>query len=86
MDEPNTLKLKFRPLIAKIIKFIVESNIPGSKLVKTIKSIMKMSEISNDKSQELFQIIETEIMNLHEGNIARYKIRPSQFLAWKKLM
>lgn len=34
-------------------------------------------------STQLFQVIETEIMSLHDGNIARFKIRPSEFQKWK---
>jgi hypothetical protein len=34
---------------------------------------------------QLFQIIETEIMSLHDGNIARFKIRPSEFQKWKEM-
>ncbi len=30
------------------------------------------------------EIAETEIMSLHEGNIARFRLRPSEFQAWKK--
>ena len=28
------------------------------------------------------EIAETELMGLHAGNIARYRIRPAQFEAW----
>jgi hypothetical protein len=30
------------------------------------------------------EIIESEILGLHEGSIARYKLRPSEYTAWKK--
>jgi len=29
-------------------------------------------------------LVETEAMNLHEGNIARYHIRPSQYQTWRE--
>jgi hypothetical protein len=28
------------------------------------------------------EVVETEIMNLHEGNIARYRLRPSEYESW----
>ncbi len=40
---------------------------------------------SEPLASELFQIIETEIASLYEGNAARYKIRPSQFEAWQNI-
>jgi hypothetical protein len=33
----------------------------------------------------IFQVIETEILSLHDDNIARFKIRPSEFESWKAL-
>jgi hypothetical protein len=29
-------------------------------------------------------VVETEIMGLHEGNIARYRLRPSEYQAWRE--
>lgn len=29
------------------------------------------------------EIAETELLGLHEGNFARYQIRPSEFAAWQ---
>lgn len=28
-------------------------------------------------------VVETELANLHEGNFARYQIRPSEFALWQ---
>jgi hypothetical protein len=28
---------------------------------------------------------ETELLSLHEGNFARYQIRPSEFAAWQRV-
>jgi len=30
------------------------------------------------------EVVETELMSLHEGNIARYRLRPSEYHAWEK--
>ncbi len=32
----------------------------------------------------LVEVIETEIMSLHEGNFARYRITPSEFQSWRE--
>jgi hypothetical protein len=29
------------------------------------------------------EVAETEAMSLHEGNIARYRLRPSEYAAWR---
>ena len=28
---------------------------------------------------------ETELLNLHEGNFARYGVRPSEFKSWREI-
>jgi hypothetical protein len=30
------------------------------------------------------EVVETELMYMHEGNIARYRLRPSEFQAWQR--
>jgi hypothetical protein len=29
------------------------------------------------------EVAETEIMSIHEGNMARYRLRPSEYQAWQ---
>ena len=29
------------------------------------------------------EVVETELMSLHEGNIARYRLRPAEYQAWR---
>jgi len=31
---------------------------------------------------KLIEVVETELEGLHEGNIARYRLRPSKFKLW----
>jgi len=30
------------------------------------------------------EVVETEIMSLHEGNIARYRLRPAEYRTWRE--
>ena len=30
------------------------------------------------------EVVETEIMGLHEGNVARFRLTPREFDVWKK--
>ena len=33
----------------------------------------------------LIDVVETEAVSLHEGNIARFRLSPPEFEAWKKI-
>ena len=38
-----------------------------------------------EADRELFrEMAETELLSLHEGNFARYQVRPSEFVAWQE--
>jgi hypothetical protein len=83
MGEPNLLKLKYRNVINNIIRTIILEKIGGAQVVSKIQSLLKAENLSHSEHSELFNVIETEISSLHDGNIARFKIRPSEFQAWK---
>jgi hypothetical protein len=38
-----------------------------------------------DERDEFQRVAEDEILALHEGNFARYQVRPSEFEAWRKV-
>lgn len=85
MGEPNLFKLKYRDTIQEIIRAIIIGKTPGRQVVPTIKRLVEALKLTESESNQLFQMLEIEIASLHEGNIARFKIRPSEFQAWKDL-
>lgn len=85
MGEPNLLKLKYRGVIQEIIRTIVLGKIPGKKVVGQIQNLIGTQKIPEMDVNGLFNVIETEILTLHDGNIARYRIHPSEFEDWRKL-
>ncbi len=84
MGEPNLLKFKYRLAIQDIIRTIILEKVTGPKVVKKIQKLIKTQNIPGANAIELFKVIELEIINLHEGNITRFKIQPKEFQAWKK--
>jgi len=45
----------------------------------------KALELPEADQRKFTETIAIELKSLHEGNIARYRIRPSQFREWKSL-
>jgi len=85
MGGPNLLKLKHRESIHDIVRSIIVERIAGAQIVQEIKDLIGASNVPENERAELFNLIETEIASLHEGNAARFKVRPSEFQAWKEL-
>lgn len=82
--EPNLFKIKYRKEIQDIIQHIILNKTTRDLTVPTIKKLMATLNLNHNDASQLFQLIENEIINLHDGNIARFKIRPSEYAAWKK--
>ena len=85
MGEPNLLKLKYRRVIQDIVRSIILEKIEGAQVVHKIQDLIDANNPPRADRTELFKAIETEIMSLHDGNIARFKIRPSEYQAWRVL-
>jgi Fic family protein len=83
MGEPNVLKLKYRTAINEIVRSIILEQIRGSQIVQRIHGSIEASNIPEADRAALFNLIETEFLNLHEGNIARFKVLLSEFQTWK---
>jgi hypothetical protein len=42
------------------------------------------AHIDPEEREQFQETAENEISSLHEGNFARYQIRPSEFAAWRE--
>ncbi len=85
MGEPNLLKLKYRTQIQEIIRTVILEKVAGPQVVYKIQSLLTAQQLPEAVAVELFKLIEIEVLSLHDGNIARFKIRPSEFQEWKNL-
>ncbi len=85
MGEPNLLKFKFRTAIQEIVRTVILEKVPGPQVMHRIRNLIEARALSEADAAELFKLIETEIVSLHDGNIARFKVRPSEFQTWKSL-
>jgi hypothetical protein len=39
--------------------------------------------VPQDDRARFIEVVETEVMALHEGSIARYRLRPSEYQTWR---
>lgn len=85
MGEPNFLKLRYRTQIQEIVRSIILNSVTGSDVVPQIRASIDSSTITEADREEVFSLIEHEIASLHDGNVARFKVLPSEFQSWKRL-
>lgn len=82
LGEPDPFRLRYRAHIAKLVTDIVNGSVNKSVAVSMIKAYA-VNEVTEKDRNRFIEVTEIELMSLHEGNIARYHIRPPQFERWK---
>lgn len=82
LGEPDPFRLKYREEIRAIVSQIVSNAMDKEAASQAIKyEVKKLPELVQARFAE---VVETELLGLHEGNFVRFRIRPSEFIAWKK--
>lgn len=82
LGEPDPFRLRYRTLVADTIVEIVRDGMDKKAATAFIRRSAGESAAKADLAR-FVEIVETELMSLHEGNIARYRLRPSQYRAWQ---
>ncbi len=83
LGAPDPFRLRHRALLAEIIAEIVRSGMDK----KTATAFIKQragADVPQADQARFVEVVETEVMSLHEGNIARYRLRPSQYRTWRE--
>ncbi len=81
LGEPDPFRIKYRENIRALLFEIVSGRLPYLMTKELIER--KANEISERDRRKFKEAIETELMSLHEGNIARFNVRLSDFERWK---
>lgn len=83
LGEPDPFRLRYRTLMAEIVVKIVHDGMDKKTATASIKR-RAMESVPQEDRARFIEVAETEVMSLHEENIARYRLRPSQYHAWKE--
>jgi hypothetical protein len=83
LGEPDLFRMKYRLLRKKTVALVVQHNFSSKEAIAFIRAQAAQSVPSNDQAR-FIEIVETELMNLHEGNISRYNLTPPEFNRWHK--
>ena len=83
LGEPDPFRLRYRTLIAQAVTEIVVGAMDKKAAIATIRQRATQGVPKDDRAR-FAEVVETELMSLHEGNIARYRVRPSQYEKWRE--
>ena len=82
LGEPDKFRLKhraeIRESIAAVVRGLKSKQAAAKWITKRAGTIQPVEERAR-----FVEAVETELSGLHEGNIARYRLRPSEYHAWR---
>ncbi|WPJ95493.1 Fic family protein [Coraliomargarita algicola] len=81
LGEPDPFRLQHRHIIHACVREIVQQNHSQAEASSSIEAFAH--ELAPDARAQFIQVIQVELNSLHEGNIARYRLRPREFAAWQ---
>jgi Fic family protein len=82
LGEPDPFRLKHRNALRTIVTEIVRAGMGRKSAAAHIASWTRAHIAAPDR-ERFREIAENELLALHEGNFARYQIRPAEFAQWR---
>jgi hypothetical protein len=83
LGEPDPFRLRYRALVAEVVAAVVRAKM-DKKAATALARERAAGQVPPEDQARFVEIVETEIMSLHEGNIARYRLRPAEYQAWQQ--
>lgn len=83
LGEPDPFRFRYRTLVTEIVAEIVRGKMDKKTATAFIKQ-RSMENVPQEDRARFIEVVETEMMSLHVGNIARYRLRPAEYEAWRK--
>ena len=84
LGAPDPFRLRHRAALREVVAHVVHEGLNQKNAAAFLQRWANES-IPDDERARFVEIAETELLSLHEGNFARYRIRPSQFKAWQAI-
>jgi hypothetical protein len=83
LGEPDPFRLRHRQDLREVVAAVVRARMGKKEAIAHLKNWVQ-SHIDPEDRDRFRETAEEELLGLHEGNFARYQIRPSEFTAWQQ--
>lgn len=84
LGEPDPFRFKHSAALRQIVGDVVRGRMDKKAALPYVSSWMEANIAEADR-ERFREMAESELLSLHEGNFARYQIRPSEFAAWQEV-
>lgn len=83
LGEPDPFRLKYREIIFKAVAEVVRGKMNKTAANAYIERQATV-EVPEEDQARFKEVVATELQTLHEGNIARYRLRPAEHKEWRE--
>ena len=83
LGEPDPFRLRHRQDLREVVAAVVRRRMGKKEAIAHVKD-WTQGHIDPADRDRFRETAENELLSLHEGNFARYQIRPSEFTAWRE--
>jgi Fic family protein len=84
LGAPDEFKLRYRSEIKAVVGEVITNLVKASDVNRFVNDWAK-SNVEPIDAPKFTAVVESELIALHEGNVARYPVTPNQFEAWRAL-
>jgi hypothetical protein len=77
LGDPDPFRLQRREKSAEVVAHVVRQEMNKEQTVRHIQQVAQQMEALH--RPRFIEVVETQLLHLHEGNRARYRLRPSEF-------
>ncbi|MGA7523846.1 MAG: Fic family protein [Acidobacteriaceae bacterium] len=84
LGEPDPFRFRYNSNLRQLISEVVRGRMNRSTASSYIETFAERNVDVADR-ERFREMAESELLGLHEGNFARYQIRPSEFKAWEEV-
>ena len=82
VGEPDPFRMRHRTTLHELVGTVVRGRLDQRRAAAHI-SAWTAQHIAEQDRERFREVAERELLALHEGKFARYRIRPSEFAAWQ---
>jgi len=84
LGEPDPFRLRYRDALRTVVSEVVRARMDRRAAAGHV-AVWAAANVAEGDRDAFREIAEAELLGLHEGNFARYAIRPAEFAAWREV-
>ena len=84
LGEPDPFRLQHRSALREVVGAVIRERMNKKRATAHVAA-WTHEHVDQPQRERFQEVAERELLSLHEGNFARYRVRPSEFEAWQEV-